>query len=139
VEAVAASVIAKGTASGWTLCVLAIIGVVVLLKILAAQRPKMKELEISADASIRTFMASQMDGLRDEIKNLRVETKDLRDENHELRREVKSLHAVIDGMRREALQAGISTQRAVVDTLPLGFVPPKTQEALNRIKGAGEQ
>ena len=134
-EAVAASVIAKGTASGWTLCVLALIGVVVLLKILAAQRPKMKELEIGKDASIRAFMAEQMNELRGEIKGLRVETKDLRDENHALRKEVKDLHGVIDGMRREALQAGISTQRAVVDTLPLGFVPPKTQEALDRIKG----
>lgn len=134
-EAVAASVIAKGTASGWTLCVLALIGVVILLKILAAQRPKMKELEIGEDASIRAFMAEQMNELRGEIKGLRVETKDLRDENHALRKEVKDLHGVIDGMRREALQAGISTQRAVVDTLPLGFVPPKTQEALDRIKG----
>lgn len=133
-EAVAASVIAKGTASGWTLCVLALIGVVILLKILAAQRPKMKELEIGEDASIRAFMAEQMNELRGEIKGLRVETKDLRDENHALRKEVKDLHGVIDGMRREALQAGISTQRAVVDSLPPGFVPAKTQEALDRIK-----
>lgn len=126
-EAVAASVIAKGTASGWTLCVLALIGVVVLLKILAAQRPKMKELEIGEDASIRAFMAEQMGELREEMKGLR-------DENHALRKEVRDLHGVIDGMRREALQAGISTQRAVAESLPAGFVPPATQDALNRMK-----
>jgi sensor histidine kinase regulating citrate/malate metabolism len=134
-EAALVGLMGRSTASGWLLCIIGVVGVLTLLKILAAQRPKMKELEIGEDASIRAFMAAQMNELRDEIKGLRVETKDLRDENHELRREVKSLHGVIDGMRRDALQAGISTQRAVVESLPPGFVPAATKEALDRIKG----
>lgn len=70
----------------------------------------------------------------EEMQALRLEVKGLRDENVSLRGEVRELHGVIDGMRREALQAGISTQRAVAQSLPPGFVPPATQEALNRMK-----
>lgn len=129
---------AKGTASGWTLCVLGVGVIGILLKILAAQRPKMKELEIGEDAGIRAFMAAQMGELREEMKGLRIETKDLRDENQALRAEVRALHGVIDGLRRESLQTGLSTQRAVVENLPAGFVPEKTLEALERIRGVGE-
>jgi predicted nuclease with TOPRIM domain len=137
-EAALSALMGRSTASGWLLCIIGLAGVLQLGRILAAQRPKMKELEIGEDASIRAFMAAQMNELRDEIKGLRVETKDLRDENHALRKEVKDLHAVIDGMRREAVAAGISTQRAVLESLPVGFVPPSTKEALDRIKGTGE-
>jgi regulator of replication initiation timing len=105
----------------------------------------MKELEITEGESVRAFFMAQMDSLREEIAGLRVENTGLRDEVREmrgentmLRKEVRDLHGTIDGMRREALQAGVSTQRAVVDALPPGFVPPATQEALDRMKGVGE-
>jgi hypothetical protein len=130
-EAILTGLINRSTASGWLLCCIAMAGLIQLGRIVAGQRPKMRELDISEDAGIRAFMAEQMDGLRVEIKTLR-------EENQSLRNEVRGLHGVIDGMRREALQAGISTQRAVVGSLPRDFVPEKTREALDRIEGTGE-
>lgn len=116
--------IARSTASGWILCLLVAGG---LIKLVINQRPKMKELEIGEDEGIRAFFATQIEGLR-------VEIKDLREENTALRNEVRTLHGVIDGMRREALQVGISTQRAVVDSLPRDFLPESTRAALDRIE-----
>ena len=130
-ESAIASIIAKGTPSGWTLCVIGLAGLILLGKIVAGQRPKMRELEMTEGDSLRAAFVAEMTALRAEIK-------DLRDENTALRSEIRGLHATIDGMRREAMQAGVSTQRAVVDALPPGFVPPRTQEALDRIKGVGE-
>lgn len=116
--------IARSTASGWILCLLVAGG---LIKLVINQRPKMKELEIGEDEGIRAFFATQIEGLR-------IEIKDLREENTALRNEVRTLHGVIDGMRREALQVGISTQRAVVDSLPRDFLPESTRAALDRIE-----
>ncbi len=141
-EGALASFIAKGTPSGWTLCVLALGGIIILLKILAAQRPRMREMEIEADEAKRaaenaanTQIRAE---LRDEMKALRDEVKALRDENRGLRDEIKALHGVIDGMRRENLQAGISAQRAVMGTLPRDLVPERTRQALDRMEGVGE-
>lgn len=83
-------------------------------------------------------LRDQVTGLRDDNEGLRVEIRTLRRENDQLRDEVRSLHGVIDGMRRDNLQSGLSTQRAVVDSLPRELVPPATRAALDRIKGAGE-
>ncbi len=66
-EAALVGLMGRSTASGWLLCIIGVVGVIGLFKILAAQRPKMKELEIGEDASIRAFMAAQMDGLREEM------------------------------------------------------------------------
>lgn len=120
---VASEIIAGGTTSGWTLCLIAIISFATYL---IKQRPKMRELDIGEDSSIRTFLSSEISGLRTEIK-------DLRDENTALRAEIRELHGVIDGMRREALQGGLSAQRAVVQALPRGVVPESTLAALDRI------
>lgn len=119
--------LARSTASGWLLCLLVAAG---LIKLVINQRPKMRELDIGEDENIRAFFAAQIEGLRGEIK-------DLREENTALRNEVRTLHGVIDGMRREALQAGISTQRAVVGSLPRDMVPESTLAALDKIDRKG--
>jgi len=116
--------VARSTASGWILCLLVAGG---LIKIFINQRPKMKELDIGQDGEIRAFFATQIEGLRSEILALR-------EENTALRSEIRSLHGVIDGMRRENLQIGISTQRAVVQSLPVDFVPDGLKAALDRIE-----
>jgi len=124
VGSVASEIIAKGTTSGWTLCVIALISFGTYL---IRQRPKMRELDIGQDGEIRAFFATQIEGLRSEILALR-------EENTALRSEIRSLHGVIDGMRRENLQIGISTQRAVVQSLPVDFVPDGLKAALDRIE-----
>lgn len=129
--------IARSTASGWVLCVIGITGVFALFKILAGQRPQMREMEIKRDAAereadekrdaeIRAFFSTQIGDLRSEILALRQE-------NTALRAEIRELHGVIDGMSRQATQVGISTQRAVVESLPRDIVPQSTLAALDRI------
>ena len=133
-EAVAASIISKGTASGWTLCVLGLVGVILLAKIALMQRPQMKQMEISEGEALRTVFVSEMAALRSEVAKLREdnaglrgEVRGLRDENKGLRDEVRQLHAVIDGMRREGLSGQISAQRVVADALPKS---PEIERAL---------
>jgi len=145
VNAAIDGLIARSTASGWLLCIIGVAGLIQLARIVATQRPKMRELDISEGESLRDALVGQMTALRDDIKDLRgenhglrTEVKGLRDENQGLRNEVRALHGIIDGMRRENMQAGISTQRAVVESLPRDFVPDKTREALERIQGTGE-
>jgi predicted RNase H-like nuclease (RuvC/YqgF family) len=141
-EAMISGLIARSTASGWVLCILAIGGVIQLSRIIALQRPKMKELEIGAEEAARTAEATANTEirleLRTELRELREEVRALREENRGLRNEIKALHGVIDGMRRENLQSGLSTQRAVVESLPRDLVPPATLDALDRIRGTGE-
>jgi hypothetical protein len=91
-EAVAASVIAKGTASGWTLCVVSVIAVVVLLKILAAQRPKMKEMEIDA-------READFERLRVEIATLKADHKETLEAQNA---RISKVEAEAEGARREA-------------------------------------
>ncbi len=131
VEAALAGLVARSTASGWLLCVLGLAGLIQLGRVIAMQRPKMKELQIGENAGIRAEFIEEMKELRGEIKGLR-------DENAALRSEVRNLHGIIDGMRRESLQVGLSTQRAVVSSLPPDMVPEKTREALERIEGGEE-
>lgn len=119
-----AEMASRSTLSGWGLLAVALL---FAFDKFIKQRPKMKELEIGEDEGIRAFFATQIDGLR-------IEIRDLREENGALRAEVRTLHGVIDGMRREALQVGISTQRAVVDSLPRDFLPESTRAALDRIE-----
>lgn len=121
----------RSTASGWLLCCIALVGVLQLGRILAAQRPKMHELDIGERSGLREEFIAEMAALRDEVKGLR-------EENSALRGEIRTLHGVIDGMRRENLQSALSTQRAVVGSLPPDFVPTKTREALERIEGTNE-
>lgn len=77
-------------------------------------------------------------GFGDLIEELRKEVSGLRAENATLRQEVRSLHSMIDGMRRGTLQDNLSAQRAVVDNLPEEMVTPAVRASLERIKGAGE-
>jgi FtsZ-binding cell division protein ZapB len=131
VNAAIEGLIARSTASGWVLCILVVGGIIQITRVVANQRPKMRELDISEGEALRTAFVGEMQALR-------VEIKELREENQGLRNEVRALHGIIDGMRRESLQSALSTQRAVVSTLPPEFVPEKTREALERIQGAGE-
>jgi hypothetical protein len=55
--------IGRSTASGWLLCIIGLMGVIQLTKILAAQRPKMKELE-TAKAELE---AKAEEGLREAL------------------------------------------------------------------------
>lgn len=125
-EATLAAFIAKGTPSGWTLCGIALVGVIVLLKILAAQRPKMKEMEIDENAAIRAELREEMKALRDEARMLRDEVKVLRKENQELR-------GIIDGMRRDALTGTLSAQRTFVDSLPTETISEPMRRALDSL------
>lgn len=138
-EAALLSFFAKGTPSGWTLCILALVGVILLTKIVLNQRPKMKELEITESGALRTAFVAEMTALRDEITRLRDETtglrdetKELRTENGALRKEVASLHSIIDGMRREALTGQLATQAAVARSMG-EQVPEATRAALDRL------
>lgn len=130
-ESAIASVISKGTPSGWTLCVLGLVGVILLAKIALNQRPQMKELEMSEGASLRTAFVAEMTALRGEIT-------ELRDENNALRREIRELHAVIDGMRRENLTAHLSGQRVVAEALAHSPEIERAIDSLKNVKGAGE-
>lgn len=123
--------IARSTASGWLLCIIGVAGLIQLARVIAMQRPKMKELEITEAGAWQNVLVGEMQALRNEIK-------DLREENHGLRKEVRQLHGIIDGMRRENLQVGNSAARAVVESLPREIVPEKTREALDRIQGSAE-
>lgn len=71
-EAALASFIAKGTPSGWTLCVLVVIGIIILLKILAGQRPKMQELEIGSDQQFRADLIERVTKLETELRDTRA-------------------------------------------------------------------
>lgn len=95
-----------------------------------------RKLSIGVNGEVRKEILEQLSALRDDNDALRDEIRLLRNENDALRTEVRSLHGIIDGMRRESMQAGFSTQRAVVDSLPRELVPPATREALDRIAGA---
>lgn len=97
-----------------------------------------RKLSIGVNGEVRKEILEQLGALRDDNDALRDEIRLLRNENDALRTEVRSLHGIIDGMRRESMQAGFSTQRAVVESLPREMVPPATREALDRITGAGE-
>lgn len=66
----------------------------------------------------------------EEMQALRLEVKGLRDENVNLRQEVRSLHSIIDGMRREGISGYISAQRVVADNLPK---TPEMERALRSL------
>lgn len=104
-----------------------------------------RKMTIQVNGEVRQEFIAEMHALRDSVGGLREdndklrgEVRTLRRENDQLRDEVRSLHGVIDGMRRDNLQSGLSTQRAVVDSLPRDMVPPSTLAALDRLKGQGE-
>jgi len=132
-EAGIAAFISRGTPSGWTLCVLALAGVILLARIHFTQAPQMRQLDISEGGILREAIAAEMKGLRDEVAGLR-------EENTNLRAEVRALHGVIDGMRREALTGQLAVQTVVARELG-DAVPPATRAALNSldaINGGGE-
>ncbi|QQV76535.1 hypothetical protein H5J25_13895 [Sphingomonas aliaeris] len=66
-EATIAALVSRSTASGWLLCILAIGGVIQLSRIVALQRPKMKELETQAEESERNAAAQKEESLRDTL------------------------------------------------------------------------
>ena len=71
-EATIAALVSRSTASGWLLCILAIGGVIQLSRIVALQRPKMKELATLAEESERDAAAQKEESLRDALL-IRVE------------------------------------------------------------------
>lgn len=120
----------RSSLSGVVLCFLAL---VLLWKQVIAQRPEMAKLEIGENGAIRAEYIAEMAALREELRTLRDENKSLRDE-------VRALHAMIDGMRREALTGQLATQTAVARTMG-DAVPPGTRAAIERLdamKGVGE-
>lgn len=123
--------LAASTITGWTLCALGMLGLFGIWRIYVLQRTKMRELDIGEAESLRAAFVGEMTALRAEISGLR-------EENAGLRAEVRQLHGIIDGMRRQNLQAGNSAARAVAEALPEEIIPPATRAALERIKGTGE-
>ncbi len=98
-----------------------------------------RKLSIGVNGEVRKEIIDQLNVLRGDNETLRDEIRLLRTENDHLRNEVRNLHGIIDGMRRESMQVGFSTQRAVVDSLPRDMVPQATRDALDRIAGTGEK
>ncbi len=132
-EAAIAGLIGRSTASGWLLCIIGLAALAKLAQLVVLQRPKMREMDISEGGILRTAIAAEMSGLRDEVAGLRKE-------NSDLRAEVRALHAIIDGMRREALTGQLATQTAMARGLG-DAVPPATRATLDRLDamtGVGE-
>lgn len=75
-------IIAKGTPSGWTLCILALGGLFGIWRIYALQRTKIRELDIGEDATIRADRRSDIDKLNDRIAALEGKVNDANNAAH---------------------------------------------------------
>lgn len=126
-----ASMIARSTASGWLLCVIGITGLFGIWRLYVLARPRMLELEIGQNTGLRKEFIEEMQALREEVKGLRLE-------NGELRHEIRELHQIIDGMRREQLQAGASEHAVLARHLPLTPAMSRALDSLDQVKGTGE-
>ena len=100
-EAWIAATIAKGTPSGWTLCILALGGIIILLKILAVQRPKMKELETQAEESVHSLLVARVTRVEEDLKSERIGRAEDR----------RELEGKID-RQRELYESKLETERA---------------------------
>lgn len=103
-----------------------------LLALLVKFRLENRKLSITENSGLRQEFIEEMHALREEVKGLRSE-------NGQLRDEVRQLHSVIDGMRRGALEGGISAQRVVLDALPAGSVSPAIKSAGERAQRASRR
>ena len=66
-ESTIAALIARSTASGWVLCIVGLGGLIQLTRIVALQRPKMKELETQKAESDRDAVTQKEESLRDAL------------------------------------------------------------------------
>jgi hypothetical protein len=72
-ETAIAGLIARSTASGWVLCVLALGGVIQLSRLLVLQRPKMAELNQQGEDRARTGEEKLRSEMRNDMADLKVE------------------------------------------------------------------
>jgi len=84
---------------------------------------------------LRESARTESEGLRGEVRTLREEVRKRDDKIDQLRDEVRSLHGVIDGMRREGLSSQLSAQRVIADALPTTPAMDRALRSLNDIQG----
>jgi hypothetical protein len=100
-EGVMSGLISRSTASGWLLCIIGMSGVITLLRILAVQRPKMKELETQAEENVQSLLVSRVDRVEAALEQERVgRAEDRRELENKLERQ------------RELYEAKLDTERA---------------------------
>lgn len=78
-------------------------------------------------------LSEQNDKLMKQNDQLIERVGKLEEENQELRNEVRGLQDVIDGLRRQNNSEHISTQRALIKSLPLTETPQTMKELLHEI------
>ncbi len=75
-------ILSKGTASGWTLCVIGLVGLFGVWRILVLQRPKIREMEMGEDAKLRTERRDDITALNDRIALLERKVDDANTSAH---------------------------------------------------------
>lgn len=91
---------------------------------------KLKMLEKKED---RQGFGELIEVLTEQVKALTNQVSSLSAENGQLRNEVRSLHSILDGMRRSTLQESMSAQRAVVSAIGEDRLTPNLREALTEL------